>query len=112
MNTILIVSNRDLIPLFLNLNFSSLLFIISLVGIIWNQRNLILMMLSIELMFFSISLNFIFFSIYGSGAVGQIYSLLIITAAATETAVGLGLIIVAYRVDNIVSYDKLISLRG
>jgi len=105
-------SNRELIPLFLTLNLSSCLFILGIIGIVWNKRNLILMMLSIELMFFAISLNFIFFSIYNWNLIGYLYALLIVTTAATETAVGLGLVMVAYRLESEVSYDSLITLRG
>jgi NADH-quinone oxidoreductase subunit K len=70
------------------------------------------MILCIELMFFSISLNFLFFSVYTYNAIGQILALLIITTAAAETAVGLSLVIVSYRLSNKLSYNNLISLRG
>jgi NADH-quinone oxidoreductase subunit K len=70
------------------------------------------MILCIELMFFSISLNFIFFSIYTHNAVGQILALLIITTAAAETTIGLSLLIISYRLSSKLSYDILITLRG
>jgi NADH-quinone oxidoreductase subunit K len=70
------------------------------------------MLLCIELMFFSISLNFIYFSIYGHTTVGQILALLVITTAAAETAVGLSLLVVAYRLTSKINYTSLISLRG
>jgi NADH-quinone oxidoreductase subunit K len=70
------------------------------------------MILCIELMFFSISLNFIFISIYTYNAIGQILALFVITTAAAETAVGLSLLIISYRLSNKISYDNLISLRG
>jgi len=70
------------------------------------------MILCIELMFFSISLNFIFISIYTYNVVGQILALFVITTAAAETAVGLSLLIISYRLSNKVGYDNLISLRG
>jgi len=70
------------------------------------------MLLCIELMFFSICLNFVFFSVYSYNANGQIFSLFIITTAAAETAIGLSLIIISYRLSNKISYDSLITLRG
>jgi NADH-quinone oxidoreductase subunit K len=61
-------------------------------------------------MFFSISLNFIFFSIYLYSILGQIFSLLIVTSAAAETAVGLSLLVAASRLGNKVSYESLVIL--
>ena len=104
--------HRDIVPLIACLNFSSILFIVGLVGIVWNKRNFLIMLLCIELMFFSISLNFIFLSIYTYNILGQIYALLIVTTAAAETAIGLSLLVVAYRLGSKVDYDALITLRG
>jgi len=102
----------DLIPLIVCLNFSTFLFISGLVGIVWNRRNFIIMLLCIELMFFSIGLNFIFFSVFTNNQMGQVFALLIISTAAAETAIGLSLLVVAYRLINKITYDSLISLRG
>ena len=60
-------------------------------------------------MFFSLSLNFIFFSIYLYNTLGQIFCLLVVTSAAAETAVGLSLLVIACRLGKEVSYDSLIS---
>jgi NADH-quinone oxidoreductase subunit K len=60
-------------------------------------------------MFFSISLNFIFFSIYSHNTLGQVFCLLVVTSAAAETAIGLSLLITAYRLGDEVTYDSLIS---
>jgi NADH-quinone oxidoreductase subunit K len=98
------------IPLIVLLNFSFILFIIGLVGIIWNKKNFLVLILCIEIMFFSISLNFIFFSIYLYSILGQIFSLLIVTSAAAETAVGLSLLVAASRLGNKVSYESLVIL--
>jgi len=94
------------------LNFSGILFIIGLVGIIWNKRNFLVMLLCIELMFFSISLNFIFFSVFTYNTIGQLYCLLIITVAAAETSIGLSLLVIAHRLGSVVNYKTLITLRG
>ena len=70
------------------------------------------MLLCIELMFFSISLNFIFFSVSTYNTLGQVYALLVVTTAAAETAIGLSLLVVAYRLGNKVDYNSLVILRG
>jgi NADH-quinone oxidoreductase subunit K len=115
MNSLLLLINslsNNFLPLMLCLNFSSILFVIGLVGIVWNKQNFLLMILCIELMFFSISLNFIFFSLYTHSIIGQLFSLFIVTTAASETAIGLSLLIISSRLNNKVSYNSLISLRG
>ena len=105
----LTIQNLPLTTLF---TLSTNLLIISLVGVVWNKRNFLIMMLCIEMMFFAISLNFLFIIVSSSNIYGVIYPLMIVTAAATETAVGLGLLIVAYRLSTEVSYNSLITLRG
>jgi NADH-quinone oxidoreductase subunit K len=62
------------------------------------------------MMFFSISLNFLFFSVYLYNSIGQILSLLVVTSAAAETAIGLSLLVTACRLGNEVSYDSLVSI--
>nr|QFP99040.1 NADH dehydrogenase subunit 4L [Rhizaria sp.] len=96
-------------PLIILLNFSFILFAIGLVGIVWNKKNFLVLLLCIELMFFSISLNFIFFSIYLYNFLGQIFCLLVVTSAASETAIGLSLLVTACRLGNEVTYDSLVS---
>lgn len=97
-------------PLIVLLNFSFILFSIGLVGIVWNKKNFLTLILCIEMMFFAISLNFIFFSVYLHNGLGQILCLLVVTSAAAETAIGLSLLVTACRLGNEVSYDSLVSL--
>jgi NADH-quinone oxidoreductase subunit K len=97
---ILYITNRDLVPMITCLNFSVSLFIIGLVGIVWNKRNFITVLICIELMFFSIGLNFVIFSVYTHNLSGEILTLLVITSAASETAIGLSILVVAYRLIN------------
>jgi NADH-quinone oxidoreductase subunit K len=70
------------------------------------------MLLCIELMFFSLSLNFIYLSVFTYQPMGQIFALLIVTTAASETAIGLGLLVVVLRLSNKINYNALITLRG
>lgn len=100
------------IPLIVCLNFSFSLFIIALVGIVWNKKSFLIMLLCVELMFFAVSLNFIFFSLFTFNVVGQIFALFTVTVAATETSIGLSLIVISYRLGDKLDYRSLISLRG
>ena len=78
------------------LNLSFVMFGVSLSGILINKYNLLIMLLCIELMFFSNVLNFIFVFIYTNNVLSQILALYVITTAASETAVGLSLLTIAY----------------
>ena len=79
----------DSIPIKYYLLFSFSIFFIGLIGIVLNRKNLINLMLCIELMLFGASLNFIFFGMYLSSPLGQIFALIIITVAAADSAIGL-----------------------
>jgi len=95
-----------IIPLMFCLNLSFILFIFGLVGIIWNKKSFLFMLVCIELMFFSLALNFIFISIFSHNLIGQTFSLLIISTAAAETAIGLSLLVISYR--YLLKYKKLL----
>ena len=111
-NIVLFMLIAKQLPLIILLNFSFILFGIGLVGIIWNKKNFLTLMLCIEMLFFSVSLNFVFFSVYLHNSLGQILCLLVVTSAAAETAIGLSLLVTAYRLGNEVSYSSLVTLRG
>ena len=106
---VIFMLNVKQVPLILLLNFSFILFSIGLVGIVWNRKNFLKLILCIEMMFFSISLNFVFFSVYFYNSLGQIFCLFVVTSAAAETAIGLSLLVTACRLGNEVSYDSLVS---
>lgn len=83
--------------------FSFFLFCIGLFGIIFNKQNLITILLSIELILLSINLNFLFFSLILDDIVGEIFALIILTVAAAESAIGLAIIIVFFRLRGTIS---------
>jgi len=87
------------------------LFFISLIGLIFNSRNIIITLMCIELLLLSLNLNFIIFSIYLDDMYGQIFSLFILTVAAAESAIGLAIIILYYRTRGKISLDQLSLLR-
>ena len=88
-----------------------LLFFISLFGLVFNSRNIIITLMCIELLLLSLNLNFIIFSIYLDDFYGQIFSLFILTIAAAESSIGLALIILYYRTRGKISIDQLALLR-
>jgi NADH-quinone oxidoreductase subunit K len=102
----------SVVPLITLLNFSYALFVIGLVGIVWNKRNILILLLCIELLFLCIGAIFIFLSVYTYETTGQIYCLLILTVVAGETAIGLSLLIISSRLGNKVNYNSLMTLRG
>lgn len=79
---------------------NTFLFIIAFFGVTLNYKNILLTLMGIELMLLCISLNFIMFSIYLNDAYGQVFSMFILTVAASESAVGLAILIVSYKVRN------------
>jgi NADH-quinone oxidoreductase subunit K len=72
------------------------LFCIGLFGIILNRQNIIIILMSIELLLLSINLNFIYFSVFIDDVIGQVFSLLILTVAAAESAIGLAILILFF----------------
>jgi NADH-quinone oxidoreductase subunit K len=92
--------------------FSFSLFIISLWGLFVVRKNLILILISIELLLLSVSLNFIFFSKYFDDIIGQITALIILSVAGAESALGLALLVSFYRLRSDISLDLINSLKG
>jgi NADH:ubiquinone oxidoreductase subunit K len=95
--------------LFLGILF---VFVIGLFGLFSVRKNLILILMSIELMLLSINLNFIMFSFIFDDIIGEIFSLLILTVAAAEAAIGLAILIIYYRLRGVISLDYISSLKG
>ena len=85
-----------------------LLFIIGLVGIVMNRRNILIILMCVELVLLSLNLNFIIFSVYFDDLYGQLFSLFILTVAAAESAVGLAIIIIYYRLRGSISMDQIV----
>ena len=89
-----------------------LLFIIGIVGIVMNRRNILIIIMCVELVLLSLNLNFIIFSVYFDDLYGQLFSLFILTVAAAESALGLAIIIIYYRLRGSISMDQAIVLKG
>ncbi len=94
------------------LTLAAMLFVLSIAGIILNRRNLILLLMCIELMLLAVNFNFIAFSRYLDDVTGQIFVLFILTVAAAEAAIGLALLIVLFRNKRSIAVQELNTLKG
>lgn len=110
--TVNINNNFSTIPFSIYLLFATIIFIIGVCGIIFNKRSILLVMISIEIMLLGVILNFVFFSLALNDPSGQFYALIILTMAAAESAIGLGLLIVSYRVKNNINLNSFTLLKG
>jgi NADH-quinone oxidoreductase subunit K len=90
----------------------ALLFAISVVGIFLNRKNVIILLMAIELMLLAVNLNFIAFSYYLGDPAGQVFVFFILTVAAAESAIGLAILVVLFRNLNTINVDDLDSLKG
>jgi NADH-quinone oxidoreductase subunit K len=88
------------------------LFFIGLCGIMLNRKNIILMLMSIELMLLAVNFNFIVFSVFLDDVVGQIFALFVLTVAAAESAIGLAILVVYYRIRGTVSIEYINLLKN
>lgn len=92
--------------------FSAVLFAISVVGIFLNRKNLIVLLMSIEMMLLAVNTNFVAFSQYLGDAAGQVFVFFILTVAAAEAAIGLAILVVLFRNLNTINVEDLDSLKG
>ena len=90
----------------------AILFSIAVMGIFLNRRNLLVLLMSIELMLLAINMNFIAFSHYFGDIAGHILFFFILTVAASETAIGLGILMILFRKIRSVRADDMDSLKG
>jgi NADH-quinone oxidoreductase subunit K len=90
----------------------AILFAISVVGIFLNRRNIIVLLMAIELMLLAVNLNFIAFSHYLGDLDGQVFVFFILTVAAAESAIGLAILVVLFRNLNTIDVEDLDSLKG
>ena len=94
------------------LTLSSTIFAIGIIGIFLNRKNVIIILMSIELILLSVNINLVSFSIFLNDLVGQIFALFILTVAAAEAAIGLAIIVVYYRNTGTVHVEEINSLKG
>lgn len=89
-----------------------LLFSIGILGFIFSKRSILILLMCIEIVLLSVNLNFLILSIYLDDVVGQVFSILILTVAASESSIGLSLIIMYYRVRGHLLINNTSSVKG
>jgi len=93
------------------LTLGGILFALSVVGIFMNRRNLIVLLMAIELMLLAVNLNFIAFSHFLGDMAGQVFVFFILTVAAAESAIGLAILVVLFRNRASIDVDNLDDLK-
>ena len=94
------------------LSLGGLLFALSVIGIYLNRRNLIVLLMAIELMLLAVNMNFVAFSHYLGDMAGQVFVFFILTVAAAESAIGLAILVVLFRNRSTINVQELDALRG
>lgn len=90
----------------------SALFAIGVVGVVLNRKNMIVLLMSVELMLLAVNMNFVAFSHMLGDTAGQVFVFFILTVAAAESAIGLAILVVLFRNMDTVDMDKLDNLKG
>jgi NADH-quinone oxidoreductase subunit K len=91
---------------------SSLIFTIGICGIFINRKSVITILMSIELMLLGININFVSFSVYLNDLTGQIFTIMVLTVAAAEAAIGLAILVVYFRNRGTIDVEDISKMRG
>ena len=91
---------------------STLLFVIGVCGIFLNRKNIITILMSLELILLSVNINFVAFSVHLNDLTGQIFTMLVLTVAAAEAAIGLAILVIYYRNRASINVDDISTLKG
>ena len=94
------------------LTLASIIFTIGIIGIFLNRKNVIIILMSIELILLAVNINLVSFSIYLQNLVGQVFAMFILTVAAAEAAVGLAIIVIYYKNKGSINVEHIDSLKG
>ena len=94
------------------LTLAAIIFTIGIIGIFLNRKNVIIILMSIELILLSVNINLVSFSIYLEDLTGQVFAMFILTVAAAEAAVGLAIIVIYYKNKGSIHVDQISSLKG
>ena len=94
------------------LSLGAMLFALSVIGIFLNRKNLIVLLMAIELMLLAVNMNFVAFSYFLGDMHGQVFVFFILTVAAAESAIGLAILVLLFRNKSSISVETLNSLKG
>ena len=94
------------------LTLGAIIFVVGIIGIFLNRKNVIIILMSIELILLAVNINLVSFSIYLQNLVGQVFTMFILTVAAAEAAVGLAIIVIYYKNKGSIHVENINSLKG
>ena len=94
------------------LTLAAIIFTIGIIGIFLNRKNVIIILMSIELILLAVNINLVSFSIYLQNLGGQVFTMFILTVAAAEAAVGLAIIVIYYKYKGSINVEQIDSLKG
>ncbi len=94
------------------LTLAAIIFTIGIIGIFLNRKNVIIILMSIELILLAVNINLVSFSIYLQNLIGQVFAMFILTVAAAEAAVGLAIIVIYYKNRGSINVEQISSLKG
>ena len=94
------------------LTLGAIIFSIGIIGIFLNRKNVIIILMSIELILLAVNINLVSFSIYLQNLVGQVFTMFILTVAAAEAAIGLAIIVIYYKNKGSINVEQISSLKG
>ncbi len=91
---------------------AAILFTIGVFGIFINRRNIIVILMAIELMLLAVNINFVAFSVYQHNLIGQVFTIVILAVAAAETAIGLAILVVYFRNRGNIAVEEANTMKG
>ena len=94
------------------LTVAAMLFVIGIFGLFLNRKNVIILLMSIELMFLSVNINLVAFSSYMNDLVGQVFTLFVLTVAAAEAAIGLAILVSFFRIRGTIAVEDVNVMKG
>lgn len=94
------------------LSLSIVLFLLGVWGVFLNRKNILIILMSIELILLAINFTFIIFSVYLDDVVGQLFAMIVLTVAASESAIGLAILVVYYRIRGNISVELINLMKG
>ncbi len=94
------------------LSVAAILFTLGIFGIFLNRKNVIVILMSVELMLLAVNINLVAFSAFQNNLTGQIFALFVLTVAAAEAAIGLAIVVVYYRNKGSIAVDDIHAMKG
>ena len=94
------------------LTVNTIIFLMGVLGLVLNRKNILIILMSIELMLLAINMNFVVFSVHLDDLLGQLFALFVLTVAAAESAIGLAILVAYHRVRGTIAVERIQTMRG